>query len=95
MKPLVSNSTQTWHTLSVQDVFTHLESNPHGLSGAEATRRLTQYGPNELQAAVPVSPWAVFFGQFKNVLIIILLVATVLSAFLGHIMEAVAIGSIV
>jgi Ca2+-transporting ATPase len=56
---------------------------------------LAQYGPNELQAAVPVSPWAVFLGQFKNVLVIILLVATVLSAFLGHITEAVAIGSIV
>jgi Ca2+-transporting ATPase len=95
LKPLVSNSTQTWHTLSVQDVFTHLESNPHGLSGAEATNRVAQYGPNELQAAEPTSPWAILAAQFKNVLIIILLVGIALSAFLGHGTEAVAIAVIV
>jgi Ca2+-transporting ATPase len=95
MKPIAENSTYLWHTLSVEDVCTHLRSNPHGLTGSEATRRLSQYGPNELQVAAPISPWTVFFSQFKNVLIIILLVGTMLSAILGHTTEAVAIGVIV
>jgi len=56
---------------------------------------MLEYGPNELQAAHHVSPWAILFEQFKNVLILVLLVATALSAFLGHGVEAVAITVIV
>ena len=52
-------------------------------------------GPNELEAAQRVSPWAVLLDQFKNVLIVILLAAVVLSAFLGHGIEAIAIAVIV
>jgi Ca2+-transporting ATPase len=66
-----------------------------GLNEQEAKRRLSEYGPNELQAAHRVSPWMLFLQQFKNVLIIILLIATALSAFLGHEIEAIAIAVIV
>jgi Ca2+-transporting ATPase len=66
-----------------------------GLTGAEAARRLAEHGPNELQAAHRVSPWTLLAEQFKNVLIIILLLATTLSAFLGHGVEAIVIGVIV
>src|SRR5574337_271743 len=84
-----------WHTLSSETVFAHLKSRPTGLTGAEATRRLAEHGPNELQAARRLPPWMIFFEQFKNVLIVILLVATALSAFLGHGIEAMAIAVIV
>ena len=56
---------------------------------------MAEHGPNELQAARRVSPWAILSGQFKNVLIVILLVATILSAFFGHGIEAIAIAVIV
>jgi Ca2+-transporting ATPase len=65
------------------------------LTGAEAVPRLAEHGPNELQAAHRISPWPILVGQFKNVLIVILLVATALSAFLGHGIEAIAIAAIV
>ena len=84
-----------WHTLPVDIVLSHLSSSPHGLADAEAERRLTLYGPNELEAPHRVSPWAVLAGQFKDVLIIILLIATAISAFLGHGIEAIAIAVIV
>jgi len=84
-----------WHTLSSETVFAHLKSTPVGLTGAEAAQRLEEHGPNELQAAHRISPWTIFFEQFKNVLIVILLVATTLSAFLGHGIEAIAIAVIV
>jgi Ca2+-transporting ATPase len=48
-----------------------------------------------LQAARGVSPWSLLAGQFRNVLIVILLAATALSALLGHGVEAVAITVIV
>jgi Ca2+-transporting ATPase len=65
------------------------------LTGAEASRRSIEFGPNELDIADRVSPWTILFAQFKNVLIVILLVATALSAFLGHGVEAIAITVIV
>jgi Ca2+-transporting ATPase len=58
-------------------------------------RRQEEFGPNELQARAHVSPWTILLEQFKNVLIIILLLATALSAFLGHGVEAIAITAIV
>ena len=95
LKPLADKSTQMWHALSVEDVGARLESTPHGLAASEATRRLAQYGLNEVQAAAPISLWAILAEQFKNVLIIILLIGTAISAFLGHGTEAIAIAVIV
>jgi len=86
---------QRWHTLTVEESFARLESSPRGLSSDEAGKRLEQFGPNELLAQRRVSPWAILLEQFKNVLIVILLLATALSAFLGHGVEAIAITVIV
>ena len=84
-----------WYRLTVEESLQRLESGPKGLSSDEAARRLEKFGPNELQAKGRVSPWAILLEQFKNVLIIILLLATTLSAFLGHGVEAIAITVIV
>src|SRR3989304_1077326 len=89
------DSFPNWNALSTTEVLDRLRSPPSGLTGAEAARRLAEHGPNELQAAHRISPWTLLFEQFKNVLIVILLVATVLSAFLGHGVEAIAITVIV
>ncbi|GIK37263.1 MAG: ATPase [Chloroflexota bacterium] len=84
-----------WHTLSTSEVLAHLQATPTGLTSTEAARRLLEHGPNELRAAHRVSPWALLLEQFKNILILILLVAAGLSAFLGHGVEAIAIAIIV
>ncbi|MBK7597675.1 MAG: cation-translocating P-type ATPase [Acidobacteria bacterium] len=83
------------HTLSADDLCARLRSSPSGLCAEEAVRRLADYGPNELQIAHRISPWAILWAQFKNVLIIILLAATAVSALLGHEVEAIAITVIV
>lgn len=95
MKPAPKESTLRWHTLPSETVFSRLKATPTGLTGVEAVQRLAEHGPNELQAAPRISPWALLLEQFKNVLIVILLVATALSAFLGHGTEAIAIAVIV
>ena len=84
-----------WHTLTVETVFAQLKSTADGMTSAESAWRLAEYGPNELQAARRISPWMILIEQFKNVLIVILLAATALSALLGHGIEAVAIAVIV
>jgi Ca2+-transporting ATPase len=88
-------SDQLWHALSVGDVLASLETTVRGLNHDEAVQRLTEHGPNELIAARRISPLALLFEQFKNVLIVILLIAIILSAILGHTVEAIAIAVIV
>lgn len=92
---LDQQSPKPWHTIAVSEVLERMDSGARGLTVEEAARRLVEYGPNELQAAGRISPWTILLEQFKNVLIIILLFATALSAFLGHGVEAIAITVIV
>lgn len=87
--------THLWHAVPATDAFDLLRSTPDGLTAGEARRRLERYGPNELQEARRISPWQILLEQFKNVLIIILLVATVISFFLGHGLESIVIAIIV
>ena len=51
-----------------------------GLSEAEARARLQRHGPNELTAEPPVPAWRKFLAQFRDLLVILLLVATAISA---------------
>jgi len=51
----------------------------HGLTGAEAAARLGTLGRNELAVEARVSVWRRFFAQFRDVLVILLLVATAVS----------------
>jgi Ca2+-transporting ATPase len=50
-----------------------------GLTSAEAQRRLAEYGPNQLAAAETIPGWKKFLAQFKDLLILILLGAALLS----------------
>jgi Ca2+-transporting ATPase len=84
-----------WHTQTTEQAMIALESHPTGLSQADAMERALHHGANEIQAAQPVSAWRILVGQFKNILILILLGATVISLFLGHGVESVAIAVIV
>jgi Ca2+-transporting ATPase len=74
---------RTWHNLSVSEVVESLNSGIQGLTKEEAERRLTQFGPNELVEKGKTHPWMLFLEQFKNFLIIILLVAAVISGVLA------------
>ncbi len=82
---------QQFYTLSGVRVMELLGTGADGLSAAEARERLEQYGPNELTPPKAISPVAVFFRQFKNLLILILIAATGLSFFLGEHLDAYVI----
>jgi Ca2+-transporting ATPase len=85
----------TWYAMPVEEVLKQLDSSAKGLSSAEAARRIEKYGPNTLKEEKKISPWQIFFGQFKNFLIILLIVATVISLFLGETLDAIVIFAIV
>jgi len=85
-----------WHAVDAEEALRTLASDRRtGLDEAEVARRLAAYGPNELKKEEKASPWSIFLGQFKNLLIIILLIATVLSAAVGEIFDAALIFVIV
>jgi Ca2+-transporting ATPase len=84
-----------WHHLEADEVIRQLGSNPAGLTSEEATRRLNSYGPNELSKPKELRPWTIFLGQFKSLIIWILIAAGIVSGLLGEAVDAFAIFAIV
>ncbi|MGQ9594095.1 MAG: cation-translocating P-type ATPase [Anaerolineae bacterium] len=85
-----------WHAKSPEEVAAALGTDLHrGLSPEEAARRLAQYGSNELREMPRPGILQMLLDQFNNFLVIILLVASVLSFFLGEYLDAGAIMAIV
>jgi Ca2+-transporting ATPase len=87
---------ETWHAREAEDVFRSLATSPQdGLTFEEATRRLEQHGPNELAEAPRPTFWHKLLQQFNNFIVIILIIASIVSAILGDYIEASAIMAIV
>ena len=85
-----------WHTLDVQQAVRELKSDlGKGLSAAEAERRLEEFGPNELVERAGISPWRILLEQFKGIMVVMLIISAVVSAFLGETIDAVVIMVIV
>jgi len=84
--------TKPW-TLSSEKILNSLGTDPeNGLTKTEARKRLKQYGANRLRKIKKKSAWTILLNQFKNVIILILAAASVLSFILGDWMEGIAIG---
>ncbi|MCC9020715.1 calcium-translocating P-type ATPase, SERCA-type [Bacillus nakamurai] len=66
-----------------------------GLTEKEVKKRLEKHGPNELQEGKRPSAIVLFFVQFKDFMVIVLLAATLISGFLGEYVDAIAIMAIV
>lgn len=80
-----------WHQKPVQEVLDVLVSPPGGLTTDEATRRLRQYGPNILKEKKKKTPFIMFLDQFRDVMIMILIVAALISGIIGEISDTIAI----
>ncbi|MFN8384708.1 MAG: cation-translocating P-type ATPase [Anaerolineales bacterium] len=92
---LEGTSQQEWHALTAADVLKNLEVHEEGLTTAEAERRLTLYGLNQLREAPRPGFLALLWAQLNNFVVILLIVASVISALLGDYVEAAAIMAIV
>ncbi|MEM1517616.1 MAG: cation-translocating P-type ATPase [Nitrososphaerota archaeon] len=84
--------TADWHALSVSECLELLGTDAEkGLSKNEARRRKEIFGPNIIERKKGVSPLKILIRQFMNLMIIILLIATAISALLGEYIDAVVI----
>lgn len=74
-----------------QEALTELQTSEQGLSSQEAKKRLEQYGPNRLSEAKRKSALTVFLEQFKDLLVIILIIAAIISMVSGNIESTLVI----
>jgi Ca2+-transporting ATPase len=86
---------EPWHALSAGEVLEHLKVRDDGLTSAEAAARRAQYGPNQLSEAPRPSFLKMLWEQFNNFIVMLLIVASLVSAFLGEWVDASAIMAIV
>ena len=92
----VANGGEVWHALEASEVVHALQTSPtRGLTTEEVARRVIEYGPNELVEPPRPTLWRMVLEQFNNFIVIVLIVASIVSALLGDYIEAGAIMAIV
>lgn len=79
------------YEMTKEEIMNSLEVKPNGLSKNEVESRREKYGDNELQEGKKKSIFQVFLEQFKDVLVVILLIAATISMFLGNVESAIVI----
>jgi Ca2+-transporting ATPase len=78
--------------LSVGDIVASINADVrNGLSCEEARRRLTLFGPNEFTISNDEPLWQKYLGQFKDPMIILLLVSALISVMMGQVDDALSI----
>lgn len=78
---MLEQQTKHVYLQTVEDVFKEVQSSPSGLSSQEAASRLEKYGANTLQEGKKKTLLEKFVDQFKDFMILVLLVAAVVSMF--------------
>lgn len=79
------------HTLDAGEILTSLNTGQDGLTGREAAERKEKYGRNELAEGHHKTLLEMFWEQFKNIMVIILLIAAAISGFMHEITDTVII----
>jgi P-type Ca2+ transporter type 2C len=86
---------EAWHALKAEDVLRNLEVHEDGLTGEQVAERTARFGLNQLQEAPRPTFWHMLWEQLNNFVVILLIVASIVSALLGDYIEAAAIMAIV
>ena len=80
-----------WYAKSLSDIFKGLNSSKEGLSSGEAEKRIKEYGYNEIKEVKKDTPFRVLIRQFKSFVVGILILAAIISFFIGHNIELIVI----
>jgi potassium/sodium efflux P-type ATPase len=84
-----------WHALAAGRVLQELNSNPEGLSPAEAQSRLARYGANRVQRSRGEGPFRILLRQLATPLVYILVVSATAAVLLGKVTDAAVILAVV
>ena len=91
----MDSPTRNWHSMKKEEVLQALQCSEQGLGVIEAKRRLDEYGYNELTERKGATAFQIFFRQFKDIFVIMLLIAISVSVLAGENMDALTISVIV
>ena len=80
-----------WHFISGEETLEVTGSRPGGLTASESEERLIKYGLNRLAGKKKKPAWLMFLGQFKDVMILILMAAALVSGFVGDLKDTIVI----
>jgi P-type Ca2+ transporter type 2C len=84
-----------WHLSGITQVLQVTGSSINGLTKTEAEKRLEEYGPNEIETRKKKSALGLFFYQFCDLMILVLMVAAIISGILGDVTDTIVIVAIV
>jgi len=80
-----------WHLLNQQELLEMLGAKPNGLQQVDADEKLQTHGLNELVREKKKPLWLKFLMQFKDFMIVVLMIAAVISGIMGDVTDTVII----
>lgn len=92
---MVVTTNHNWHNITHEQALSYLETTHAGLSEAEAEKRLSEFGPNQLPEPPRKNPILRFVQHFHNILIYVLIAAATITALLGHVVDTFVIVAVV
>jgi Ca2+-transporting ATPase len=90
----MDSATAPWHAWTDSQVLDQLNASRDGLTHAEATRRLTEHGPNRVSLAPPAPAWRILLDQFRSIVVALLVVAALIAWLTADEIDALAIAGV-
>ncbi|GAH59741.1 unnamed protein product, partial [marine sediment metagenome] len=80
-----------WHCIEADEALARLDASENGLTQADARKRLLDHGPNIIPEKRRRSLLILLAGQFADFMIVVLLLAALISGFIGELQDTIAI----
>ena len=85
-----------WHALTIDSAIEQLHSHSaHGLTTKTAHRRQQKFGPNSIREAAQRSAWQILFAQLRDIMLLVLIAAAIITGAIGDLKDTIVILSIV
>ena len=84
-----------FYNVDILEVLEKLDTSKEGLTHSESLKRLEEDGPNKLKDAKKISKWGMFLGQFKNLMIVVLFIAAIVSFIVAYLNKESYLDSII
>ena len=84
-----------WHSMTTEEVLSHLDSDQKGINSEQAAQRLSLHGLNQLESPTKPSPLKIFISKFKDYMVLVLVLAAVISFIAGETTNAYVILGII
>jgi Ca2+-transporting ATPase len=80
-----------WHQTTIESALLQASSAREGLSPDEVVQRQNKFGPNALEEKKKKPAWKIFLAQFRDFMIIVLILAAIISGSIGDITDTIII----